>query len=351
MKKLLFRSALIVAMVLVMIGASVAHAPSARADAGAADALFKAGKELLVKGKIAEACAKFEASYNEDTALGALMNLANCREQQGLIAAAWARWGEAVEKAKRLNDDRSAYCQERRDKLGPRLPHLTVQVEHPVAGLTVYRGPQVLDPGAFGTALPLEPGETTLQVTQGDDVFWQQTVQLSEGQQATVKIDLKKIYDSAPAAKKKRSKTDVKAGGIAGSGPQLPFWNGQRIAGLTVGLGGVTALGAGLAFGGVALSQKADVDSNCTPADRSGKRLCTQAGLDSQRTAKTNANVGQWVGIAGAVVAGVGVTLFATAPSGAAAVLEKRANLDPHLGYVAPWGSPDGGGFVAGGTF
>ncbi len=350
MKNLLVRSTLL-ATALALLGGSVGIATSARADAGAADALFKAGKDLLAQGKVAEACSKFEASYNEDSALGALMNLANCREQQGLIAAAWARWGEAVEKAKRLNDERFTYCQERRDKLGPRLPHLTVQVENLVPGLVVYRGSQVLDPGAFGTALPIEPGETTLQVTQGDDVFWQQTIQLSEGQQATVKIDLKKIYDSGPSAKKKRSKTDVKGGGVAGAGPQLPFWNGQRIAGLTVGLGGVTALGVGLTFGGVALSQKADVDSNCTPADKSGKRLCTQAGLDSQRTAKTNANVGQWVGIAGAVVAGVGVTLFATAPSGTAAVLEKRADLRPHLRYATPWASPDGGGFVTGGTF
>ncbi len=316
----------------------------ARADAGAADALFKAGKDLLAQGKVSEACAKFEASYAEDSALGALLNLANCREQEGRLAAAWARWGEAAEKAKKLGDDRVAYAQKRRDALTPRLPHLTVDVTNPVPGLTLYRGAQPLDPGAFGTALPIDPGETTLQVTEGDDVLWQQTTSLSEGQQATIKIDMKKIRDAAPAVKRKRAHEDPKLGTAAAA--PTPYWGPQRIAGLVVTSVGVVGVGTGLGLGGAALSKRSEVNANCVDAGaKSSTRYCTPAGIAAASSARNLANAGQWLLVGSAAVAAVGLTVFFTSPSASTATeLDRRA-------YWMPIVSPTTAGFVTGGSF
>jgi hypothetical protein len=317
----------------------------ARADAGAADVLFRAGKDLMAQGKISEACAKFEASYAEDAALGAILNLANCREQEGRIAAAWARWGEAVEKAKKLGDDRAAYAQKRRDALGPRLPYLTIDVTNAVPGLVVYRGQQPIEPGAFGTALPIDPGETTLQVTQGDDVLWQQTLSVAEAQQATVKIDMKKIIDAAPAVKRKRSSGDVHEGGTTSGGAPAPFWGPQRVSGLTVTAVGVVGLGVGFGLGGVALSKKSQVDSNCVSSAKSSTRYCTPAGVQASSSARTFANASQWVLVGSAALTAVGLTVFLTAPSSAGgSELEKRA-------YLVPVVSPGLTGLVGGGSF
>lgn len=336
---------LLVSLSLSLSSSVLAFAPrTARADAGAADALFKAGKELMSQGKIPEACAKFEASYAEDSALGALLNLANCREQEGRIAAAWARWGEAVEKAKKLGDDRSAYAQKRRDALGPRLPYLTVDVSNPVQGLTLYRGAQPLDAGAYGTALPIDPGETTLQVTEGDDVLWQQTMSLTEGQQATVKIDMKKIRDAAPTVKRKRAREDVKLGG--GAAAPTPYWGAQRISGLVVAGVGVVGAGVGFGLGGAALSKKSQVDANCVDAGaKSSTKYCTPAGIQAASSARNLASASQWLLVGSAAVAAVGITVFFTAPSSSSASeLERRA-------YFVPIVSPTVGGFVAGGSF
>jgi len=326
------------------------YASPAKADPSAADVLFNSAKELMKEGHIAEACPKFEASYNEDPLLGALLNAADCREKQGKLAAAWAKFGEAVEKAKKTGDNRVDFAQGRRDALTPRLPMLTITVTNPVPGLTVYRGEQAVDPGAFGVPLPVDPGETTLEVTQGDDVLWHQTVKLGEREKQESKIDEKLIYDSAPAVKEKRKK-QAESGGAATLAP-VPFWSTQRIAGLVVGLTGVATAIGGFAVGGLALQQKSISDKNCVRSSVGSKFYCTPSGITATNKALDYANASQWTLIAGAAVTAVGVTVFLTAPSTTTSdALEKRAKLEPRLEYVAPILGKDAFGAALGGTF
>src|SRR5688572_14406309 len=49
----------------------------------AADMLFKEAVKLAEQGKWAEACPKFQASYELDPQLGALMSLADCHVEEG----------------------------------------------------------------------------------------------------------------------------------------------------------------------------------------------------------------------------------------------------------------------------
>src|SRR5262245_11520882 len=61
--------------------------------------LFREGRELLGAGKVDEACAKFEQSYQLEHALGSLLNLANCEEQRKRFKVALDHWREAAKNA------------------------------------------------------------------------------------------------------------------------------------------------------------------------------------------------------------------------------------------------------------
>ncbi|MFO0614882.1 MAG: hypothetical protein U0414_20000 [Polyangiaceae bacterium] len=318
-----------------MTALSVCTASTARADSGAADALFKDAKRLMGEGHIAEACPKFEASFREEELLGALLNAADCREQQGRLATAWAHFGHAIDLATKNKDKRLKYATDRRAALDPRLPRLKVIVVNPVPDVEVYRGDQKLPAGTFGEALPVDPGDTVLQVTLHDEVLWDQTISLAEGQTVERTIDVKKIYDGAPTVKQKRKQVDENKGGDVVAVP-LPFFNGQRIAGLVVGITGIVGAGVGFTFGGLALGEKSTVDENCATKPNSTDRYCTAAGIAASATAIDDANISQWTLIASGAVTAVGLTIFLTAPTSKISELDERADLAPRLRAIVP---------------
>lgn len=322
----------------------------ARADSAAADALFKEAKELMADGRIADACPKFEASFREEELLGALLNAADCREQQGRVATAWAHFGHAVDLATKTKDKRVGYATERREKLTARLPKLKVSVVNPVADVHIYRGDQELTAGTYGVELPVDPGDTVLQVTLHDEVLWDQTISLVEGQAVERTIDLKKIYDGAPAVKKKRKQQNDPTVGDVVAVP-LPFFNGQRIAGLAVGITGVAGAAVGFAFGGLALGEKSTIDENCATREQSTTRYCTKPGLDAASAAILDADVSQWTLIASGAVTAVGLTLFLTAPTSKISELDERAELAPRVTAIVPVLTPHAFGIDVAGTF
>src|SRR5262245_7592757 len=93
----------------------------------AAEALFQEGRRLAADGKIAEACAKFEASYHTVPALGVRLNLARCWRQLGRTASAWAEYRGAAEMAARAHDPRENEARQRAEELAPLVAHLTVK--------------------------------------------------------------------------------------------------------------------------------------------------------------------------------------------------------------------------------
>ena len=111
---------------------------------------------------------------------------------------------------------------------------------------------------------------------------------------------------------------------------------------------GGAALIAGFVLGGVALGEKGS--SGCVDAADGERRVCPPGGVDSIETAEGLATAGQWVGIAGAVITGVGITLVLTAPDGGESELEKRASAPPRVELRAA-GGPRSGGLILGGAF
>jgi hypothetical protein len=321
-----------------------ASAPAAAGDPAVADQLFKKAKDLLGQGRVSEACRAFQESFETDPALGALMNLADCLERDGRVASAYGRWGEAVELAGRKNDDRLSFARSRRDALKPKLSFVTIQVAGQGQGLDIYRGNTKVAPGAYGSQLPTDPGETLIQVVRGDSVLWERKVVLKEAEATSVVVDLGEIARVNPPPVKRR--VDKSEGGRATGEATESFWGTQRVAGLVVMAVGVAGAAVGFTFGGLAMSERDEVNEQCTAGT---DRYCTTDGQDAVDTATQFADASTYTLVASGVIAAVGLTVFVTAPS-ADAELEERAERPWRVG-IAPWFGESSAGLAAHGRF
>ena len=305
-------------------------------NAAAAEALFVEAKQLTADGNYDEACPKFLASYKLDRTLGTLLNLADCHEHVGRIATSWAEWGEAIEMARRMGDDRVEFATKRRDALTSRLPKLTVKIDDPVDGLDVYRDDTKVEPGAYNLPLPVDPGEHTVSVRRGKDVLEQKKAEATEGAASTVDFDLSAIAAKHPAPQA------PKPGTVAVESPtrdRPPPSSSQKTIGWVVGGVGVAALATGAGFGIAAIVKK----NAANEPDSCVNNYCSPQGVDDADTAKSYANIGQWVGIGGVVLTAVGATLLLTAPSS-----DQRASTRSVV--ASPWLGPAGGGFAVSGS-
>jgi hypothetical protein len=304
--------------------------PAARADdTAAADALFQEGKALADANDFARACPKFEASLAASRSLGTLMNLANCFEQIGKIGSAHRSWAESVELATAQKDDRVAFATERRDALAPRAPKLVLEVTRGTETLTVRVADEVVRPEGFGLPVLVDPGKVTVEVLRGTAVLTSKEVDVSEGKVVTVPLDLDAIARAHPSAQQTVEPADP----------------AQRIAGivtLSVGIAGVSAFAI---LEGIAFGQRAQADEEGGCVDKGDTTICSPEGYDLVQRAGDYAEVGQWMGVAGAAVFAVGLTLILTAPSDD--VKEDAATVGMS---VLPWFAPDGGGIVVRGS-
>lgn len=336
-----------IALLLVSLAASPALA---QGDAAAAEQLYKEGKALAKKGKYAEACPKFDASYKLDKGLGTLVNLADCNERIGKIATAWAQWNEAADLARRDKDEREKFAAGRRDKLEPKLPKVKVEVSNPVATLGVYRGDVKLEPGSFGVGLPVDPGEVTVTVRRGEQVLKTETVTAKEAETASVSLDLAAIDREFPEEKPPPVPTATAAPPptTAPPPPPPPPSSSQKTIGYVVGGVGVAALLTAGVLEYVALNKKSKADE----PDQCLNGYCSPNGFETIDSAKSYATIGQWVGIGGVLFTAVGATLILTAPSAPETAGKPAARARPARprAALAPYVGPGGGGLVLSGA-
>lgn len=168
---------------------AIALACSARATAepaaAQAEAMFRQGKELMAAGKLAEACAAFEASQKAEAAISTLLNLANCREKNGEIATAWGLFLDAERQTRTAGDAASrkmhATAADRAASLEKRVPHLTVTVaaDRRVNGLLIVRDGVALDAVEWNRPLPIDGGKHTIEARAPGRTPWSQTIEIA----------------------------------------------------------------------------------------------------------------------------------------------------------------------------
>ncbi|WP_437593517.1 hypothetical protein [Sorangium sp. So ce1000] len=305
---------------------SLSLAPRALADPtaedrAAADVLFREGRALIKQGKYAPGCSKLVASQELDPTAGTLLALADCYELNGETASAWATFNDAEAMARKAGDRRRSKEAARRAGLvEPLLSRLVIEVapEARVKGLQVRRNTKPLDAALFGSAIPVDPGEHTIEAVAPGKKVWSAKVLIEpKAGQSTVRVPPLENAPApeAPAARERAARAPA----ATGAAPAASSWSAQRTVGLVV-LGGVSL--AGLAVGAVfgvdtllKMSEARD-QHGCTNDD---PPRCDAAGVKLHQDANTTANISNVAFAAGGAALITGLIVILTAPSSQAA--------------------------------
>jgi hypothetical protein len=171
----------IIATAFVAIAASRTDAP-AQSSTAQAETLFRQGKELIAQGKIAEACAAFDASQKLDPTIATLLNQASCREKNGQLATAWGLFLDAERQSRAATDEPTRQLHQvatsHAAKLEPRLSTLAINVtpENRVGGLEILRNSEPVDPGAWNKPLPVDGGTYKITARAPGNTDWSTTI-------------------------------------------------------------------------------------------------------------------------------------------------------------------------------
>jgi hypothetical protein len=298
---------LIRAIVTYSLLAAVTAAPVGAQPAGAqAEVLFREGRELMVAGKIAEACAAFEQSQKLEPAVTTLINLAACREKLGQLATAWGLFLEAERQTRSAGDKATEQLHkvalDRAAKLEPRVPKLTISVpdKSKIDGLEILREKESIPVVMWNRALPVDGGTYTITARAPGANDWSTSVTLAaEADTKTVDIpdlrNLKRELESSPTA------PSAIAQPAKQPQPEESAGRGGSFVPIAVGAGAVVLLGGALGF-----SLWGD-----STYDDAKAEMADQARRDSlYDSANRKRYVAEGLAVAGVGCAGVAVWLY-----------------------------------------
>jgi hypothetical protein len=288
----------------------IANPTPARAQSAEAEVLFREGKRLMKEGKLPEACDKLEASDRLESSVGTLLNLADCREKNKQLVAAWLAFHKAATAAKVGNDaKREAEAKRRANVLEPRLAYLTISVADAsrVDGLVLKRNGVAVDPALWNQGVPVDSGDYEVSGEAPGHEAWSTKVHITaESQKVSVEVPRFKQLDQLTAkppvvvVTKPPAPQPEEPEQVA---PPSTTFTGMRKASIAVAAVGVIGIAGGIIFGSKAKSAENQSDALC-PTASCGNRQGLQLNQDAKNDA-LYANIGFVVGgaaIAGAVV-------------------------------------------------
>lgn len=303
----------------VTLGLAPLGAQAQERDVPAAQALFDQARELVQQGKYAEACPKLQESNRLDPGIGTLFHLADCYEQSGRVASAWALFLDVASQARTGGQpDRERVGQQRAEKLLPRLPRLAVNVPETskTAGLEIRRNGILVGSAQWGTPMPVDPGEVELNISAPGKQKLRQTVRLEEGKTFSYSVpaladasqaEANGAAEEAPPAESEPSEAAEPAPPASAPkpAPETSTVNSNRSWALGLGAVGIVGLGFGTTF---ALLAKSKFDDSKTECDKDDINLCSTRGVELRNSALTRGNLAS-VGfvVGGAALAGAGV--------------------------------------------
>jgi serine/threonine-protein kinase len=170
---------LAISSALVALTSGAAAEPTLQ-DRALADKLYAESDVLAKGGKWKEAKEKLEASLALDPGIGTLTRLAICEEKMGNVASAISRFHEAEDLAWKSNDKRAAGLAAEAKRLEPSLATLRLDVaaRNRTFAVEIRRDGTVIQPGAYDTAIPVDPGEHLLEATGPGKRPWKTTIRI-----------------------------------------------------------------------------------------------------------------------------------------------------------------------------
>jgi len=288
-------------------------------DQAAARALFEEGRRLLREENYEAGCPKFEAARKLYPSAGTLLNLGDCYEHAGRTASAWTTFGEAVTVAGRTNrPDAIVQARAQQAALTPRLVRLAIRVARSVPGLVVRRDGLDVPQGAWGEAIPVDPGTHELRAEAAGYELWSQSIVVA-GAGHTATVDIPELHlIGAPAVAKAAVvaagsplNTSVRPDPAPLFGAMTTAPNERTSVGRTQRIAGLTAAGAGaialIAAGILSLVAKSEQDAATTEHGSSR--------VNDSAAAVHLANAATILVVAGGTVMAAGAILWLTSPN------------------------------------
>ena len=286
--------------------------------------MFDAGDDLMKSGRIHEACPKYAESYRLDPRLGALLHWADCLEQDGKLASAYAAFRDAVELAERSADRRRDFAVARVRSLEPRLSRIIIDAPKDALpqDVTIQLDSLSIVASGLGVGIAVDPGEHSVRASaRGCVPFSSSFVVNGEGQVQRVAIPVLEHMGPAKPSPSAAGAVDPSARStVVTDAPAQPThagqrsFNGQKWLGTGVGSAGIVALGAGAYFFSKmlgALDQRSDLcPSSPCPAGTDQDQV---RALESEARSAEAWGIGLSIGGAVAVVAGA--VLYLRSPS------------------------------------
>ena len=288
-------------------------------NTSAADQKFAEAMKLREAGKEPDACVRFKESYAlNPNAIGTILNIARCAEEEGKTGTAVRMFTEARDRAREQNlKPQTEAAEQHLGQLVDHVPHLALAFVEPLPPeAKIVVADRVVDAGSAGDII-VDPGDVRVVISAPGRVPYE----------TTVKFEPKGDHEhKAISVPKLAYPTTIK--------------NGRRTAGK------VTAVaGAAIALGGVVIGIVARRDYNnatgpthCT--DLGSVRACDTEQLNAANRARDVGNIGTIVGLTGVAIGAAGVALWMLSP-----------NRDEHAVAIVPTLSPTEAGLAAVGRF
>lgn len=220
------------------------------------------------------------------------MNVAECEEHAGHLAAAWEHWHESLDQLVRTHDDRATVARSKAEALEGRVPRLTIHLSPGSSGAHVTRDGVDIGSASLGIPLPVDPGSHELTVALANHETSRRLVALEEGQSVDVSLEPGPL--SVPPVS-------------AVPTPRNP----RRTWGfVSLGAGGA-GLVVAVASAIVVAHEKGVVDEYCGT-----NKSCSSMGFDAAATGKTWVAVNMASSIFTVVAGGTGLTLVLTSRFG-----------------------------------
>ncbi len=243
---------------------------AAFAQSSEADALFQQGRALMSQGNLPAACQAFSASLRLDDALGTLLNLAYCHEQQAKLPQAWQEYESARTRAAAEHQDKRArFSEQRLASLEKRLAFLSLDLDAVGPHATVLIDGVPADRARAGVRLPVLPGDRRVEVRAPGCRPWFQTFGLGASA-ATLRIVVPPLQPDTAVAPRTTAPRQASA---------------RRTWGYLVGAVGLASVATGTYFGVRTLSTKEAADADCVG------NACNDRGLELYADARRFATI------------------------------------------------------------
>jgi hypothetical protein len=188
--------AVLVALALV---APCARAAPTDAELRAARLLFADAEKDEDAGRWQDALEKLRRVAEVKPTAGVRSHVALCEEHIGQLARALDDYAAAETQAGADGaKDVLRFVGKRLAELGPRVPRLTIRVEPPVPDAVVTLDGAALSPSLLGVAIPVDPGEHTLEATAKGYPTVRRTLAMRE--RDTTSVDVNLTETAAPPA-------------------------------------------------------------------------------------------------------------------------------------------------------